>query len=252
MEPLCRATGKALRGWYATTGAFNSAFVKSLATSVSTRGRLFHGGSWTATDTTETGGASTASSISINPLQQAPAGTTREQRQNDGLTTTTGSASSSGRATPSDATTTMTTTTATTSRYGPQHAHATLRGARISPRKLNQFVDVIRNQHIEDALIQCQIHPKKAARMTGKLLESARANAIHNHGLDGNNLKVDQAWVGKGQYLRRVSIHGRGRSGVMHKNRAHLTVVLKEEAGVARRTQVIKPVWERRADRSPV
>jgi large subunit ribosomal protein L22 len=153
----------------------------------------------------------------INPLQQAP-GTGLLERE----------------------------TTTPASRYGAQHAHATLRGAKISPRKLNQFVDIIRGQHIEDALIQCSIHTKKAARMTGKLLESAKANAVNNHGLDGDNLKVDQAWVGKGQYLRRVSIHGRGRSGVMHKNRAHLTVVLKEEPGLGRRVQVMPPVWERR------
>jgi large subunit ribosomal protein L22 len=106
-------------------------------------------------------------------------------------------------------------------------------------------VDIIRGQHIDDAIIQCQIHTKKAAQMTGKLLESARANAVNNHGLDGSILNVDQAWVGKGQYLRRVSIHGRGRSGVMHKNRAHLTVVLKE-GDAERRVRVIKPVWERR------
>ena len=168
-----------------------------------------------------------SSDTTINPLQQAPgqvsATATGELEE---------TASTSGRP---------------ISRYGPQRAHATLRGARISPRKLNQFVDIIRGQHIDDAIIQCQMHAKKAAQMTGKLLESARANAVQNHGLDGNVLNVEQAWVGKGQYLRRVSIHGRGRSGVMHKNRAHLTVVLKE-GDAARRVRVIKPVWERRDD----
>lgn len=31
-------------------------------------------------------------------------------------------------------------------------------------------------------------------------------------------------WVGKGQYLKRNSMHARGRSGVLHKYRSHLTV----------------------------
>ena len=172
---------------------------------------------------TSTGTETAVVDSRINPLQQAP-GTGLLERE--------------------------TTTRSPASRYGAQHAHATLRGAKISPRKLNEFVDIIRGEHIEDALIQCSIHTKKAARMTGKLLESAKANAINNHGLDGDNLKVDQAWVGKGQYLRRVSIHGRGRSGVMHKNRAHLTVVLKEEPGLGRRVQVMPPVWERRTERT--
>jgi len=130
------------------------------------------------------------------------------------------------------------------SRAGEKKAMAVLRGARIGPRKLNQFVDVLRGLHVEDALIQCRVHHKKAARMCEKLLESAKANAVTNHGLDGENLKVDQAWVGKGQYLRRVSIHGRGRSGVMHKTRSHLTIVLKEEA-TPRKTRVIPMVQER-------
>lgn len=130
------------------------------------------------------------------------------------------------------------------SRAGEKRARAVLRGARIGPRKLNQFVDVLRGLHVEDALIQCRVHHKKAARMCGKLLESAKANAVTNHGLDGDNLKVDEAWVGKGQYLRRVSIHGRGRSGVMHKTRSHLTIVLKEEA-TPRKTKVIPMLQER-------
>lgn len=130
------------------------------------------------------------------------------------------------------------------SRAGEKRAMAVLRGARIGPRKLNHFVDVLRGLHVEDALIQCRVHHKKAARMCEKLLESAKANAVTNHGLDGENLKVDQAWVGKGQYLRRVSIHGRGRSGVMHKTRSHLTIVLKEEP-TPRKTRVIPMVQER-------
>ena len=131
------------------------------------------------------------------------------------------------------------------SAMGEKRAHAVLRGARIGPRKLNSFVDVIRGVHIEDALIQCKIHSKKAARLTGKLLESARANAVNNHGLDASQLKVEQAWVGKGQYLRRVSIHGRGRSGVMHKTRSHLTVVLAEDKDVQRRVKVMPMLQER-------
>lgn len=130
------------------------------------------------------------------------------------------------------------------SKAGEKCAQAVLRGARIGPRKLNMFVDVFRGLHIEDALIQCQIHHKKAARLCEKLLLSAKANATNNHGLDGSKLKVKEAWVGKGKYLRRISIHGRGRSGVMHKYRSHLTIILKEEE-TPRRTKVIPMLQER-------
>ena len=45
-------------------------------------------------------------------------------------------------------------------------AQAILRGAAISPKKLNRFASVIRGLHIEDALIQCQASPLKAANLT--------------------------------------------------------------------------------------
>ena len=33
-----------------------------------------------------------------------------------------------------------------------------------------------------------------------------------------------EAWVGKGQHLKRISMHGRGRSGRRLRYRSHLTV----------------------------
>jgi len=164
-----------------------------------------------------------SSTVKMNPLQQVPV--TSDQ---DGI-----AVSESVR------------TSFSPSKAGEKRARAILRGARIGPRKLNTFVDVLRGLHIEDALIQCRIHHKKAARMCEKLLMSAKANAVTNHGLDASKLKVEQAWVGKGQYLRRVSIHGRGRSGVMHKHRSHLTVILKEEF-TPRKTKVIPMLQERK------
>lgn len=35
---------------------------------------------------------------------------------------------------------------------------------------------------------------------------------------------ADEAYVGKGDHVKRTSVHGRGRSGVRLRYRAHLTV----------------------------
>jgi len=48
-----------------------------------------------------------------------------------------------------------------------------------------------------------------------------------------------EAFVGKGDFKKRVSIHGKGRSGIMHRPECRLTVVLREitpeeEAKIAR------------------
>ncbi|PNX69460.1 50S ribosomal protein chloroplastic-like, partial [Trifolium pratense] len=72
-----------------------------------------------------------------------------------------------------------------------------------------------------------------------QVIHSARANASHNHGLDPERLIVAEAFVGKGDFKKRVSYHGKGRSGIMHKPECRLTVVVREitpeeEAEIAR------------------
>lgn len=124
-------------------------------------------------------------------------------------------------------------------------ARAILRNVPISPRKLNDFVRILRGLHIEDALIQCQIHPKKSAKICEKVLLSARANATNNHGLADSDLKVEEAWVGKGQHMKRVAMHARGRAGKKYKYRSHLTIILKEEQGVKKKTKVVPMMMER-------
>jgi large subunit ribosomal protein L22 len=126
-------------------------------------------------------------------------------------------------------------------------ARAVLRGVAISPRKLDAFAALLRGLPLEDALVQCRLHPKKAARICEKVLLSARANASNNHGLAEPRLLVAEAWVGRGSHLVRAAIHGRGRTGVRHKYRAHLTVVLREAAAAPRRrVRELPPLWERR------
>lgn len=48
-------------------------------------------------------------------------------------------------------------------------AQAVLRKTRISPKKLNEFAKLIRRMHIDDALVQCQVAPKKAAKLCYKV-----------------------------------------------------------------------------------
>ncbi|KAL4440559.1 hypothetical protein ABPG75_003560 [Micractinium tetrahymenae] len=125
-------------------------------------------------------------------------------------------------------------------------SRAVARGLAISPQKLNDFAKVVRGLHVEDALIQCSISPKKAAKLVEKAILSARANAINNHGLEPERLRVAEAWVGKGEHLKRISMHGRGRSGRRMRYRSHLTVVLREEEREPRRrTKVIPMLAER-------
>lgn len=138
-------------------------------------------------------------------------------------------------------------TIAATAAQPREAARAILRGAKISPKKLTPFAKLLRRVHVGDALIQCQASPKKAAAICDGVLRSAIANA-KQHGMDQERLFVDEAFVTKGRFMKRPLYHGRGRQGVMHKRRSHLTIVVKE-GDVPRRTRVLAPYLQRLAQK---
>lgn len=97
-----------------------------------------------------------------------------------------------------------------------------------SPKKVNLVAKLVRGMRVEDALLQLQVTVKRAAKTLYQVIHSARANAAHNHGLDPDKLIVEEAFVGKGLYLKRLSYHAKGRSGIMVRPRCRLTVVVRE------------------------
>lgn len=97
-----------------------------------------------------------------------------------------------------------------------------------SPKKVNLVAKLVRGMRVEDALLQLQVTVKRAAKTLYQVIHSARANAAHNHGLDPDKLLVEEAFVGKGLYLKRLSYHAKGRCGVMERPRCRLTVVVRE------------------------
>lgn len=51
------------------------------------------------------------------------------------------------------------------SSHGPGKVGAKLRGIAMSPKKINLFATLVRGMHVEDALAQCRLHPKKAGKI---------------------------------------------------------------------------------------
>ena len=129
-----------------------------------------------------------------------------------------------------------------------ERARAVLRGTKGSPKKFSAFLRVIRGLRVDDALIQCDLSPKRVAKTVGKVIQSAVGNAVNNQGLDRERLVIDTATVSKGQYLRRVSMHGRGRAGVMHRPRSHVAIALVESDDVERKVRIYddEMPWQRR------
>jgi len=104
---------------------------------------------------------------------------------------------------------------------------------------------LVRKMHIKDALINMNVRPKKSAKIVKAALKEAYFNAVNNHKMDADSLAVAECVVGKGRHLPRVSMHAKGRSSIMHKKRAHLTVKLVEDPSVTVKTRVVRPLLER-------
>ena len=122
---------------------------------------------------------------------------------------------------------------------GERVARAVLRQAKGSPKKFNDVLRVIRGCSVSDALVQCALSPKKYADVVRKVILSAAANATNNHDLDRDKLFVAEAVVGKGTFLPRVSIHGRGRAGKMHRPRSHVTIVVEEREAPPKKSRSV-------------
>ncbi|KAL3825666.1 hypothetical protein ACJIZ3_021695 [Penstemon smallii] len=110
----------------------------------------------------------------------------------------------------------------------PSKVQAILKGIKQSPKKVNLVAALVRGMQVEDALLQLQVTVKRAAKTVYQVIHSARANAIHNHGLDPDRLLIAEAFVGKGLFKKRVSYHARGKSGIRVRAECRLTVVIRE------------------------
>ena len=108
-------------------------------------------------------------------------------------------------------------------------ARAYLRHARISPRKVQIVLDLIRNKPVDIALATLELTPKAASPIVSKLVKSAQANGVNNFSMDGDNLYVAECFVTPGPIMKRIMPRARGRAYRILKRTSHITVVLKEK-----------------------
>ena len=106
---------------------------------------------------------------------------------------------------------------------------AKLRYARISPQKCRLMADAIRGKNVDDALKTLSFTPKKSARIVKKVLESAIANAEHNHGADIDELKVSAIEVDTAPTIRRYRARAKGRGTRIIKRNSHITIHVGDE-----------------------
>jgi large subunit ribosomal protein L22 len=106
---------------------------------------------------------------------------------------------------------------------------AKLKYARISPQKCRLVADAVRGKTVATALQTLTLMPKKGAAIVKKVLESAVANAEHNHGADIDELKVSSIFVDEAPTFKRFRARAKGRSTRIIKRNSHITVQVADE-----------------------
>lgn len=107
------------------------------------------------------------------------------------------------------------------------------RMARISAFKCREVTREIQGLPVMEALDVVKFCPKKAARLVGKTLDSAVANAENNNNLRLQNLVVKEAVVGEGPTIKRFRPKARGSAGRILKRTSHIRIVLSEDDTLA-------------------
>ncbi len=97
---------------------------------------------------------------------------------------------------------------------------------RTSARKARLVCDHIRGKSVEEARAILAMTPRSVAEDWQKLLESAVANAEHNHELVGDELKVLAVYADEGPTLKRFRPRAMGRATPIRKRTSHLTIQL--------------------------
>ena len=108
-------------------------------------------------------------------------------------------------------------------------AKATLRYARITPRKARRVVDLIRGKKAGEALIALRFMPYRGSSFVEKILKSAMANAEQKKAVNPEEMIISKGLVDQGPVMKRMEPRSMGRANVIRKRTSHITMVLSGE-----------------------
>jgi large subunit ribosomal protein L22 len=106
---------------------------------------------------------------------------------------------------------------------------AIARGVRMSPRKVGVVADLVRGRSVTDALTILEHTPRRSALPVKKVIESARANADHNHNIKPDTLTITTITVTPGPSIKRYRPAAHGRALPYQKRSSHIFVVVDGE-----------------------
>lgn len=107
-------------------------------------------------------------------------------------------------------------------------AKAVAKQVRVSPTKVRRVLALIRGKKVGDAAVALRFSQQRSAKIVGKVLQSAVANAEHNFGLDTDKLRIITATADQGPVMKRFRPVSMGRAHPYRHRTSHVTVIVAE------------------------
>lgn len=110
----------------------------------------------------------------------------------------------------------------------------------MSPRKVGVVAALVRGHMVNDALTVLEHVPRRSATPVKKAIQSAKANADHNHNLKPDTLRIVEISVTAGPRLKRYRPAAHGRALPFQRKTSHIRVIVDGEVRVAKKAKADK------------
>lgn len=124
---------------------------------------------------------------------------------------------------------------------------AIAKGVRMSPRKVGVVAALVRGRTVADALVILEHTPRRSTLPVTKVIESAKANASHNHNFKPDTLRIVSISVTAGPRLKRYRPAAHGRALPFQRRTSHIHVVVDGEQRVAKKPAAKKAEADKEA-----
>jgi len=110
-------------------------------------------------------------------------------------------------------------------------ARAIAKYVRVTPRKADQVLQLIRGKRVDQATEILDFTPKHVAKVIGKVMKSAVANAVAIEGkINVEHLRVKEAVAQAGPTMKRFLPRAQGRATPILKRTCHIQIIVEGEA----------------------
>lgn len=106
------------------------------------------------------------------------------------------------------------------------------KGVDQTPRKVTEVAALVRGRTVADALVILEHTPRRAARPVAKVIASAKANALNNHGVAEKDMIISRLIVSAGPRLKRFRAGARGMAKPYQKKTSHILVEVSGQAKI--------------------